>query len=122
MKTSATQCAQDRAIRYLDRSHSHNHGHNRSLGISYGATLVAAVALLLGCGAKDNTPMEDPSIDLEAARKRHSETLTAQTASGTANRESSGQPATFDAKLSAGDQLHAAGDVPRALWAYTQAL
>ena len=83
------------------------------------------IALLLtlttGCAspADGPSPMEDESLDIEAARKRHAETLASQTANGiTSERES--EPATFDSKLASGDQLRAEGDSARALWAYLQ--
>ena len=79
---------------------------------------------LTGC-AKDSAPMTDPSLDLEAARKAHAETMAAQSASGTNSSrlsELESEPETFDAKLAAGDQLRASGDPGRALWAYIEAL
>jgi Flp pilus assembly protein TadD len=66
--------------------------------------------------------MEDPSIDLEAARRSHAETMASQTADGKRAIVRDGEPATFDSKIAAGDQLRSEGDVPRALWAYVEAL
>jgi Flp pilus assembly protein TadD len=65
--------------------------------------------------------MEDPSLDLEAARQRHEETMAAQTGGGRSARDLDDGPATFDSKIAAGDQLRSEGDVPRALWAYIEA-
>jgi Flp pilus assembly protein TadD len=66
--------------------------------------------------------MEDPSLDLEAARRSHAETMAAQTADGKPAIVRDGEAATFDSKIAAGDQLRSEGDVPRALWAYVEAL
>ncbi len=92
-----------------------------SWAIRAGAAL-SLTLLLSGCGAKDSTPMEDPSIDLEAARRRHAETMAAQAADGRSSANLDASANTFDAKLSAGDQFRASGDTAQALWAYAQAL
>jgi Flp pilus assembly protein TadD len=84
--------------------------------------LSALIAFVAGCGAPKSSPMEDPSLDLDSARRRHAETMAAQSASGKTNPDRGDEPKTFDAKMEAGDQLRAQGDVARALWAYIQAL
>ncbi len=81
---------------------------------------VLLIFMLGGCG-KGNSSFDETSREIEFARRRHAETLAAQTANKMSLRRERG-PVTFDATLEAGDQLQSSGETARALWSYLKAL